>query len=94
MASRRATPIPLGRTPTGSWATRTRGPRGVGHLLEHRWSNCISYFGSAAVAHQHDYGLFDRTKLQAHWLERCEQGHLRWHRGFATTISHDQTGPA
>jgi len=81
---------PWGNT-YGVWAPELEA-QGLGHLLEHRWSNCISYFGSAAVAHQHDYGLFDRTKLQAHWLERCEQGHLRWHRGFATTISHDQDG--
>jgi len=52
---RRADPhSPWGNT-YGVCGTRNWG-QGLGHLLEHRWSNCISYFGiGCALAHQHDY---------------------------------------
>jgi lycopene beta-cyclase len=61
---------------------------GLGHLLEHRWSDCVSYFGAQPVAHGQTYGLFDKARLQAHWLEACERGGLRWHRGMAGAITH------
>ena len=57
---------------------------GLGHLLEHRWSHTVSYFGAgsadpghpanAPTAHGRDYGLFNREALQAHWLGACERG--------------------
>ena len=47
---------------------------GLGHLLEHRWINTVSYFGEGskeesstenkATNHYQDYGLFDKKKLQ------------------------------
>ena len=47
---------------------------GLGHLLEHRWKNTVSYFGQGSpeskgyenqpTHHGHDYGLFDKKKLQ------------------------------
>lgn len=74
---------------------------GLGHLLEHRWSNTLSYFGSGSsgsgssdsadpanspTAHGRDYGLFDKALLQAHWLERCELAAVTWRQGRATGI--------
>ena len=41
-----------------------------------------------AVAHAVDYGLFDKTRLQQHWLDQCRAGGLRWHRGLAAAIRH------
>jgi lycopene beta-cyclase len=71
----------------GVWAPELE-PDGLGHLLEHRWSNCVSYFGAEPVSHHQAYGLFDKARLQAHWLEGCERGGLRWHRGTAAAIAH------
>ena len=58
---------------------------GLDHLLQHRWSDTVSYFGSGgssdqdqAIAHGTDYGLFDRKALQQHWLKRCDG--MTWHR--------------
>ncbi|PSB38364.1 lycopene beta cyclase [Aphanothece minutissima] len=67
---------------------------GLGHLLEHRWSDTVSYFGagdpdpgSAAnrpTAHGRDYGLFDREALQRHWLEACGRGGVELLQGLAS----------
>lgn len=67
---------------------------GLAHLLEHRWSNCISDFGSrfedigGRVQHHRDYGLFDRQRLQQHWLAPCRAAGMPWVRGRATAITH------
>jgi lycopene cyclase-like protein len=57
---------------------------GLEHLLEHRWSHTLSYFGAgspdsgdpanAPTPHGRDYGLFSREALQGHWLEACARG--------------------
>ena len=57
---------------------------GLGHLLEHRWSHTVSYFGAGSAdpadpanappPHGRDYGLFSREALQEHWLAACERG--------------------
>ena len=70
---------------------------GLGHLLEHRWSHTCSYFGSgssdpadpanAPTRHGRDYGLFDKTRLQQFWLERCEAAGVQWLRGLAQELS-------
>ena len=67
---------------------------GLGHLLEHRWSHTVSYFGAgsadpadpanAPTAHGRDYGLFSREALQAHWLEACARGGVAVLQGQAT----------
>jgi lycopene beta-cyclase len=61
------------------------------HLLEHRWSDTVSYFGdggSAAddepIAHGKEYGLFDRAALQNHWLQRAVG--VVWHRDIADRV--------
>lgn len=78
----------------GIWADEVDA-RGLAHLLAHRWSDTVSFFGpggpegSEPVRHGRDYGLFDKGALQRHWLERLERGGLRWHRGEAAAIEHD-----
>jgi lycopene cyclase-like protein len=68
---------------------------GLGHLLSHRWSQTVSYFGPGGkdndglVRHGCAYGLFDKAALQQHWLTRCVQAGVRWHRGQATAIHHE-----
>jgi len=71
---------------------------GLGHLLEHRWSDTCSYFGSGSsdpadpanspTRHGRDYGLFDKTRLQQFWLERCEAAGVQWLRGLAEELNH------
>ena len=69
---------------------------GLGHLLEHRWSQTLSYFGpgdadptapaNRATAHGRDYGLFNRQALQQHWLQACEQGGVAFLEGSAERL--------
>lgn len=63
---------------------------GLGHLLGHRWSNCVSWFGEQPCPHGRDYGLFDKEKLQRHWLDEGEAAGLAWHRGRAVSIDHSE----
>ena len=73
----------------------------MGHLLEHRWANTVSFFGPGAAdpkaaanrpsPHHRDYGLFDKIKLQEHWLQQCEAAGLTWHQGLATDLAVDAT---
>ncbi len=78
----------------GIWADEVDA-LGLAHLLAHRWSDTVSFFGpggpagSEPVRHGRDYGLFDKSALQRHWLERLGRGGLRWHRGEAAAIEHD-----
>jgi lycopene cyclase-like protein len=78
----------------GIWADEVQA-LGLEHLLAHRWSDTVSYFGpggpggSEPVRHGRDYGLFDKGALQRHWLERLERAGLRWHRGQAAAIEHE-----
>jgi lycopene cyclase-like protein len=98
--------------PTAPW-TNTYGiwaeevdTLGLGHLLSHRWSDTVSYFGPGGPApgertggcsgegllrHGRAYGLFDKAALQGHWLERCTQSGVHWHQGQAGAIRHDAT---
>lgn len=69
---------------------------GLAHLLEHRWSDTLSYFGAgspdpaaaanAPTRHGRDYGLFDKQKLQSHWLQAAEAAGVRWLRGEAAQL--------
>ncbi|MFZ0408311.1 MAG: lycopene beta cyclase, partial [Cyanobium sp.] len=65
---------------------------GLEHLLAHRWSNCVSWFGPQPTLHRHDYGLFDKGALQEHWLQACRRAGVRWQRGLAASIRHDDGG--
>ena len=73
---------------------------GLSHLLEHRWVNTISYFGEGdkdpnskkneITKHNRDYGLFDKNKLQAYWLEQCNNAEIEWHKGSAVNLETNQ----
>jgi lycopene cyclase-like protein len=83
----------------GIWAEEVDA-LGLAHLLSHRWSDTVSYFGPGGhpaadpapeglIRHGRPYGLFDKAALQAHWLERCARAGVHWRRGLATAIRHD-----
>ena len=69
---------------------------GLSDLLEHRWINTVSYFGEGdkdptskkneATKHNREYGLFNKNKLQAHWLNQCNKAEIQWHRGSALKL--------
>ena len=69
---------------------------GLSELLEHRWSNTVSFFGQGAknndhientpTRHHRDYGLFDKIKLQNYWINQCNQGSIEWHIGKAIDL--------
>ena len=69
---------------------------GLQHLLGHRWHDTRSYFGdrlsTAATSHGIDYGLFDKTALQQHWWRPCQSAGMRWARGRAVAVEHDDDG--
>ena len=74
----------------GIWADELKAV-GLEPLLEHRWSDTVSYFGAGgttaqdqATAHGIDYGLFDRAALQRHWLERAKG--VVWHQDTADRV--------
>ncbi len=69
---------------------------GLAHLLEHRWSDTVSYFGAGSshsgdaanqpTRHHRDYGLFNRQALQQHWLDACERGGVELLQGKAAEV--------
>ena len=74
----------------GIWATELEC-LGLQHLLAHRWSDTVSYFGAGgpadfdrATVHGIDYGLFDRAALQRHWLEAAAG--VSWHLDAAERV--------
>ena len=72
---------------------------GLEHLLEHRWSKTVSYFGQGSsdtssnanypTRHKRDYGLFDKRKLQNYWLNKCKDSSVKWERGKALNLEVD-----
>ena len=74
----------------GIWARELKS-LGLEHLLQHRWSDTVSYFGDGGTtaqdqsyAHGIDYGLFDRAALQRFWLERADG--VAWHQDTAERV--------
>ena len=61
---------------------------GLAHLLSHRWQNTVSHFGANGITHGRDYGLFDKAKLQEHWLASGERHGVRWWCDAAQSIEH------
>ena len=79
----------------GIWADELKA-LGLTQLLEHRWSDTVSYFGEGgstaqdqSFAHGIDYCLFDRSALQRYWLERADG--VVWHQDTAERV--DAIGP-
>ena len=80
----------------GIWADEVDA-LGLAHLLGHRWSRSVSFFGPGERAADgaanapsplgRDYGLFDKHKLQAHWLQQCQQAGVVFRRGTASGLS-------
>ena len=68
----------------------------MANLLEHRWSNTVSFFGQGSKNNNHsdnlptkhdlDYGLFDKVKLQKYWLNQCEISSVKCHLGKAAKL--------
>ena len=73
---------------------------GLENLLEHRWTNTVSFFGNGSLKehdfenkptqHLLDYGLFDKKKLHSYWLNECNNSLINWHQGFANKINFEQ----
>jgi lycopene beta-cyclase len=63
---------------------------GLTELLGHCWENCVAYYGQGEVNLGRAYGLFDKVKLQNHFLAKCETGGVEWHQGKAKNIEHDR----
>ncbi len=61
---------------------------GLTHLLGHCWTNCVTYQGDREIALQRAYGLFDKEKLQQHWLQQGDRSGVTWHRGSAAQLEH------
>ncbi len=71
---------------------------GLAHLLSHRWSHTVSYFGTGSdqaeakanqpTNHGRDYGLFDKQKLQQHWLAQLKGANVSCWIDHANGISH------
>ncbi len=70
---------------------------GLAHLLEHRWVDTVSFFGAGALepehaenkatSHQYDYGLFDKRRLQSHWINQCDDSKVKWNIGKADQLN-------
>lgn len=74
----------------GIWAKELE-VLGLENLLEHRWSNTLSFYGAGGsdsedqpIPHGLDYGLLDRHKLQHYWLGHG-QG-ITWHQDHVDRI--------
>lgn len=83
-------PVP----PPGEWSN-TYGiwcdelePMNLTHLLSHRWQNSVAYAAQQKIALQREYGLFDNTKLQNYFVERCDRGKMTWYQGTAASVEH------
>ena len=77
----------------GIWADELKAV-GLDQLLEHRWSDTLSYFGAGGSraqdqshAHGIDYGLLDRGALQRYWLDRADG--VVWHEDTAERVAVD-----
>ncbi|HEY9625645.1 MAG TPA: lycopene cyclase family protein [Crinalium sp.] len=71
----------------GIWCDELE-PMNLTHLLSHRWQNSVAYAAQQTIALGRDYGLFDNTKLQTYFLERCDRGKMVWHQGTAAAVEH------
>lgn len=61
---------------------------GLAQFLTHRWKDCVVHVRNQTLPLQREYGLIDKSRLQAYWLAQTEQCHMGWHQGSATQIEH------
>lgn len=71
----------------GIWADEL-DTLGMSEFLEHRWHNTLAYMGNGPILLNRDYGLFDRKKLQGHWLAQSDRYGIKWHIGDANSVTH------
>lgn len=71
----------------GIWADELEA-LGMSEFLEHRWQDTLAYMGDGPIPLKRDYGLFDREKLQGHWLEQSDRYGIKWHLGKAAKVTH------
>ncbi len=57
---------------------------GLSDLLSHRWQNCLVEVPGKTLPLQRYYGLVDKHRMQAHWLERGRG--VKWRRGQVTQV--------
>jgi lycopene cyclase-like protein len=74
----------------GIWVDELE-PLGMTSFLEHRWKDCVVFMEGRELPLNREYGLFDKSRLQRHWLTQCEQHRVGWHQGVATDIQHHST---
>jgi len=61
---------------------------GLTGLLSHRWKHCLVEVPGKTLPLQRHYGLIDKHRMQAHWLDQG-QG-VRWYQGQVTqVVSHN-----
>ncbi|NET10183.1 MAG: lycopene cyclase family protein [Merismopedia sp. SIO2A8] len=60
-------------------------------LLAHQWHDCVGYFSADVKPLNRAYGLFDKYKLQTHFLTACNQGAMVWHQGTVAQAEHHDT---
>ncbi|NJL45886.1 MAG: lycopene cyclase family protein [Leptolyngbyaceae cyanobacterium SM2_3_12] len=61
---------------------------GLAQFLTHRWKDCVVHVQGQTLPLQREYGLVDKSQIQAHWLAQAEQCQVRWHQGVVTHIEH------
>ena len=67
-------------------------PFGLTGLLSHHWSDCVVYAHQDEIPLHRSYGLLDKDKLQAYFLEQCEKGQISWHQGIGASLKHTPHG--
>ena len=71
----------------GIWADELE-TLGLSDFLKHRWQDTVAFMGDGAIGLKRDYGLFDREKLQRHWLAQSDRHGIKWHLGKAAKVTH------
>jgi lycopene cyclase-like protein len=60
----------------------------LSHLLAHRWQDSVVFMAGQELPLQREYGLFDKGRLQQHWLGQCDQHRVGWRQGIAAKVQH------
>ena len=60
-------------------------------MLNHRWTDCVSYAGGQELRLERVYGFLDNARLQAHLLAASERAAMHWHAQPARAVEHRAT---